>query len=211
LPSGTQWALAADVYVPIENFDFTGEFIYASTNTREAVDGYQLSPFTERTGDLKGYGWYAQASYWIIGDHDIVGYPSYARPLHVDLTKPQKPAQHGLQVLAKFEQLKLTYRSASRSGTADATKSPDGDINVNALEFGVNYWATKHLRVGVNYGLYSFPDSAPLTPSANGGPQQTSAQRAVAPGQLLAKGVDDTARDSSHTLNEISLRVGVQF
>ncbi len=56
-----------------------------------------------------------------------------------------------------------------------------------------------------------FPDSAPLTASEAGGPVQTSTQRAVAPAQLLAKGVDDSARDSAHTLNEVQVRVGVQF
>ena len=82
---------------------------------------------------------------------------------------------------------------------------------MDTVEFGINYWATRHLRVGFNYSLYLFPDSAPLTASSAGGPVQTSTQRAVAPGQVLAKGVDDTARDSSHTLNELSVRVGVQF
>jgi len=40
---------------------------------------------------------------------------------------------------------------------------------------------------------------------------QSQTQRAVAPGQLLAAGVDNGARDSGHTLNEVSARVGVQF
>jgi hypothetical protein len=104
----------------------------------------------------------------------------------------------------------LTYEGNSRGGRLDA-RTPDGDINVNAIELGVNYWLTRHLRVGINYTLYSFPDSAPLTATTTGGPVQSSAQRAVAPGQLLAKGVDDTARDSGQTLNEMQLRVGVQF
>ena len=82
---------------------------------------------------------------------------------------------------------------------------------MNAVEFGLNYWATKHLRVGFNYDLYMFPGSAPVSPTVAGGPQQTSAQRAVAPAQLLAKGSDDGARSTGHTLNELSVRVGVQF
>jgi hypothetical protein len=44
-----------------------------------------------------------------------------------------------------------------------------------------------------------------------GGAVQSSGQRAVAPSQLLAKGVDDSARNSNHTLNELQLRFGVQF
>jgi phosphate-selective porin len=210
MPSTGQWAFAGDLYLPIENFDVTGEFIYGVDNTREAVDGYQLSPFTQRLGDLKGYGWYAQAGYWIIGDHDIIGYPSYGRPIHVDLAQPQRKHTQGLQALAKFEQLHLTYDGAARGGTDDS-KTPNGDIKVNTVEFGLNYWATKHLRFGFNYDLNIFPDSAPVSPTTAGGPQQGPQQRAVAPAQLLAKGSDDGARSSGHTLNELSVRVGVQF
>jgi phosphate-selective porin len=210
LPSATQWAVATDLYVPIDGFDFTSEFIYASSQTREAVDGLQLSGFNERTGTFKGYGWYAQVGYWIAGSREIVGHPSYGKPIHVDLTKPQPPPKQGLQALAKFEQLRLSYASADRGGKPDA-KTPDGDIAVDSFEVGLNYWATKHLRIGVNYDLYSFPDSAPASPTAAGSPSQTPSQRAVAPAQLLPKGVDTTARDSAHTLNEVSVRVGVQF
>jgi phosphate-selective porin len=210
IPSAEQWGLAGDVYVPWDGFDFTGEFVYLNDNTREAVDGFQISRFTERTGKLYGYSWYAQASYWLVGSHDIIGYPSYGRPIHVDLSKPQQPPQHGVQVLAKFEQLHLTYDGASRSGVANP-KTPNGDINVQDVELGINYWATRHLRVGLNYTVYMFPDSAPVSASSKGGPVQSSGQRALAPGQLLAAGVDDGARDGGHTLHEISARVGVQF
>jgi hypothetical protein len=210
MPSSSQWALGADVYAPIGKLDIMGEVIYLNENTREAVDGYQLSPFTERLGGLTGVGWYAQVGYWIFGDQEIIGPPSYGRPIHVDLTKPQKRPQEGLQAMVKFEQLLLNYNGNSRSGALDSL-TPNGNINVDALEFGVNYWATKHLRVGLNYSYYAFPSSAPTTASSPGGPVQGSTQRAVAPGQLLAKGVDDGARDGGHDLHEIQARVGVQF
>jgi phosphate-selective porin len=210
IPSSSQWALAADLYAPIGKLDLMGEFVYVSENTREAVDNFQLSPFTERTGALTGYGWYAQVGYWIIGDQEIVGPPTNGRPIHVDLTRPQKRPREGVQALAKFEQLHLTYQGNSRGGALGAL-APNGDINVEALELGVNYWATKHLRVGVNYSYYVFPSSAPTTATERGGPVQGPGQRAVAPGQLLAKGVDDSARDGGHDIHEIQLRVGVQF
>jgi hypothetical protein len=210
LPSGSQSAVAGDVYVPAGNFDFTGELVYVDYDTREAVDGLQLSPFTERLGQLKGYGYYAQASYWIVGDHNILGYPSYQRPIHVDLQTSQRPAQHGLQAVGRFEQLHVSYAGSSRGGTDDA-KTPSGDVDVTSFTLGVNYWATRHLRVSVDYGFYLFPDSEPVTPSSAKGPVQTSAQRAVSPAQNLPKGADDGARDGGHTLHEISARIGVQF
>jgi hypothetical protein len=210
MPSSDQWGIAGDVYLPIYNFDFTGEFIWNVYDTREAVDGYQISKYTERAGELKGYGWYAQIGYWIVGNHDLIGAPTYGRPIHVDLSKPQVPPEHGLQVLAKFEQLALTYQGAQRAGKNDPN-TPNGDIRVNTLEFGVNYWATKHLRVGLNYTADFFPSAAPTTASSKGGPVQSSTQRAIAPGQALAAGVDDSARNSADILHEVQARVGVQF
>lgn len=104
----------------------------------------------------------------------------------------------------------MTYTGNSRGGTLDPL-TPDGDINVDTVEFGLNYWATKHLRVGINYSVFLFPSSAPTTATEAGGPVQGPGQRAVAPGQLLAKGVDDGARDNGHDVHEIQVRVGVQF
>jgi hypothetical protein len=210
MPASSQWALAGDVFLPVGNLDLTAEFVYQHEDTREAVDGFQLSPFTERTGDLSGYGWYVQAGYWIFGDRDIIGPPSYGRPIHVDLTKPQKRPQEGVEVLAKFEQLHLTYAGNSRGGALDSL-TPNGNIDVDALGLGANYWATKHLRVGVNYSVFFFPNSEPVTPSSPGGPVQGPDQRAVAPGQLLVRGVDDGSRNSGHDIHEIQVRVGVQF
>lgn len=210
LPSAKQAAVGAELYVPIDGFDLQGEIIYSYQETREAIDGYQLSPFTERTGTLEGYGYYVQAGYWIVGNRDIVGLPSYGRPLHADLAAPAKPAKHGLQALARFEKLMLSYAGATRGGLLDP-KTPNGDIEVNAITLGVNYWATRHLRFGVNYGVYQFPGSAPVTASTRGGPVQTPSQRAVAPAQSLTPGADDDARDNGHSVHELQARFGVQF
>jgi hypothetical protein len=162
IPSGAQVAVAGDLYVPVGNFDFTGEVVYADYETREAVDGMQLSPFTERLGELKGYGYYAQASYWVVGDHEVIGHPSYGRPIHLDLTKPQQRAIHGFQLVARVDQLALKYSGSSRGGTDDG-KTPTGDVKVTSFTVGANYWATRHLRVSVNYGYYDLPSRSPVT------------------------------------------------
>src|SRR5262249_37748326 len=60
IPSAEQGAVAADVFVPLDRIDVTSEIVYAVTNTREADDGYQLSPFTDRTTRLAGYAYYVQ-------------------------------------------------------------------------------------------------------------------------------------------------------
>jgi hypothetical protein len=104
----------------------------------------------------------------------------------------------------------MNYEGASRGGKSDS-KTPNGDIDVTSFTLGINYWATRHLRVSLDYGAYFFPGSEPTTATETGGPAQSAAQRAIAPGQYLAKNVDNTARDGGHGINEISARFGVQF
>jgi hypothetical protein len=162
LPSSAQQAFGADLYLPVGNFDFTGEVVYAKDDTREAVDGFQISPFTERLGALEGWGYYAQAGYWILGDHDVLGPITYGRPIHVDLKTPQQAARHGLQVVARVDQLALTYRGSARGGVDDA-KTPNGDVKVTSVALGLNYYATRHLRVSLNYGYYDLPVRSALS------------------------------------------------
>ena len=145
-----------------------------------------------------------------MGERSLINYPSVGKPLHLDLERPQRPAAHGVQLVARYERLHASYDGSRRGGTDDAL-TPTGDIDVHGFSAGVNYWATRHVRVSVDYSGYLFPDSAPTSASANGKPAQTAAQRASAPGQLLAKGVNDSARDRAHALHEVQARVGVQF
>jgi hypothetical protein len=161
IPSAEQGAVAADVFVPIERFDLSSEIVYAVTNTREADDGYQLSAITDRTTRLAGYAYYVQAGVWIMGGRDIIGPPSYGKPLKVDLASAQKKPKQGLQLLAKVEGLHVAY-SGARTGQLDP-KTPIGDIDVTSVAFGANYWATRHLRVGLDYSFYDFGGRAATT------------------------------------------------
>ena len=210
LPSAVQTGLAFDAYVPLGHFDLTGEAVYIDDHTREAVDGYQLSPFTERTGALQGTTGYVSVGYWFLGDRSLIGFPSSGKPNHLDLHTVGEGPSHGLEVLLKGEDLVLTYDGASRGGSLDP-KTPDGRIHVLSATAGANYWATKHVRVSVNYSVYDFPGSEPVTASSSGGPTQTSAQRAIAPAQNLIAGADDAARNGGHVLHELAMRVGIQF
>jgi hypothetical protein len=210
IPSGAQQAFAGELRVPVaEVFDVTSELVAVSNGTREAVDTFQ-STNTERFGTMKGYAYYVQLGFWPIGNQDIQGPPGYENPTHVDLAKKDSAPKRALQLLVKWEQLHVDYDSAARAGTPDA-KNVDGTIKVNALSLGANYWATKHLRMSVNYVLDTFPDSAPTSASTAGGPTQGASQRAVAPAQTLPKGVNDSARDDGHVLHELLFRVAVAF
>ena len=199
LPSGTQVGLAGELRLPVSIVDLTSEVVYIKNNTREVQEGFQATPGRNlRLGDLHGLSYYVQAGIWF-GKRDISGLPGYENMTHVDFTKPDAPPAHAVQLLAKWEQVHLNYESASRAGTADA-KNADGAIKVNAFSLGVNYWASKHIRLTANYVLDVFPDSA-----AGG----SSANRALAPGNTLAKGLNDSARTGAHSLHEFLLRAAV--
>jgi hypothetical protein len=211
IPSNQQTTVAGEFYWPVSAVDLTSEFVYADHDTREARDGYQLVyPDTERYGSIKGFSYYAQLGVWLAGDRQYVRRPGYQDPPHIDFTKPLPPTTSSFELLAKFEQLHLTYASASRGGTANA-KSPDGDINVDVVSFGATYWVTRRVRLSLDYDLNIFPSSEPVAPSAVGDPKQTSSQRAVGPAQALGIGVDDTARENAHTLSELTARAQVAF
>jgi hypothetical protein len=211
IPSGTQEAFAGEIRLPIDMFDVTGEFVYVKNGTREALDGLEYK-FTERKGELKGYGYYAQLGFWPLGNRDINGQPGYENPAHIDFKKkdPEVPPR-ALQLLAKWEQINVSYSSASRSGAPNP--ATDGDIKVNAFTLGANYWATKHVRLTLNYVLNMFPDSAPTScpPGIPTCAKQSSAQRALAPGNRLDVGVNDDARLNAHVSHELLGRMAVAF
>jgi phosphate-selective porin len=211
IPSNEQITAAGEIYWPVSAVDITSELVYADHDTREARDGYQLVyPDTERYGTLKGYSYYVEVGVWLAGDRQYVRRPGYQDPPHINFAKPLPATTSSIELLAKFEQLHLTYASASRAGIADA-KSPDGDIDVDVVSFGASYWITRRVRLSLNYDWNIFPGSEPVTPAAVGDPKQSSSQRAVGPAQVLATGVDDTARENAHTLSEVTARAQVAF
>ena len=210
IPAGQQLGVAAELRVPFRWFDFTGEFVYGKNGTREAIEGYQATN-TERFGDMHGYAYYLQLGVWPLGNRDFNGIPGYENPPHVSFDKADDPEpRHALQLLAKWEQLKVTYASASVSGTPDS-KNIDGDIRIDAFSLGANYWFTRHVRLTANYVANLFPGSAPTKATTAGGPQQTSDQRAQAPGSTLAVGINDNARNTANVLHEVLFRVGVSL
>ena len=80
---------------------------------------------------------------------------------------------------------------------------------MNVFQLGANYWATKHIRLTVNYNANMFPGAAPSSASKAGDATWTSAQRAVAPGNTIDKGVNDDARNSASVLHELMFRFAV--
>ena len=161
IPSAWQSAAGADLFLPFDRFDLTtGVDRFRTSKTREAVDGAQLSPYTQRIGALTGFGGYVQFGVWVLGDRSIIGFPGTSKPLHIDLTRPSTVTPgSGVELLAKYEHLGVNYEGASRGGKND-TKTPNGTTADDTVSFGANYWATKHVRVTANYVANVFPNGS---------------------------------------------------
>ncbi len=200
LPSGAQVGFAGELRVPVGDFDLTAEYVQVNNHTRETADGDPTK--TWRRGALTGNAWYATVGWWPFGNRDVNGLPGYENPTHLDFSKkPAKSPPRALQVLVKYEQLRVKYDSASRDGSTPDAKNIDGDTKLDALTVGVNYWATKHVRFTLDWVMNRFPDSSDAP---------TSAQRAQAPGNA-AKTADADTRATAHVLHEVLGRVAIAF
>lgn len=197
LPSGAQIAGAAEIYVPLERFDVKGELVRIDEGRREAPQTDRS--LTARHGSLSGTGTYLQLSYWPVGRPRINGHPAGRA---MGLRPPRDhgaEAPFGLQLVLRGEVIRLAYDANDRSARADdgGLSARTTNVRVNALQFGVNYWATKHVRVTAEYSLYHFP-GAPSAAGAN------MSNQAAAPG-ARAPSNDATA----NTLHEVSFRLGL--
>jgi phosphate-selective porin len=200
IPSGAQLTAAAELRVPMNSFDFTFEGIYGTENTREAQDANLFQ--SVRYGNLESFGYYAQVGWWPLGNAYVNGIPGDESLTSIDFGKPDKPPASALQFLARWEQLFARYEGNQNGGTTPS--DIDGKIKANALSVAATYWLGRVLRVSVNYGINWFPGSAPNS-------AWTREQRAQAPGNTLAPGVDDAARARAHVLHELLGRVQVAF
>jgi len=198
-PYRGQLAIAGEVYVPFERFDVRGEFVYVNEGRREvsAVDADgKAVPASERgatlrSGALRGWGGYAQVSWWVCGSPRISGNPA---GLYGVLKVPEglgKQLPYALQLVLRGEMMRLNYDSNSRSGDLGTISAKTDNIFVNVYQAGLNYWATKHIRLSAEYSLYQFP----------GKPGQTN--------QAVAPGVKSKAAPDASVLHELSFRLGL--
>jgi hypothetical protein len=161
IPSGLQTQVGGELRLPISVFEVRGEAYYVGNDTREAVDGAQLTS-TERLGRMSGAGWYLQLSAWPWGDAFVNGDPGLFRPYAVDPARePQRPKK-GLEVAAVVGGVHADYQGAARGGAADSnTQSTQTGSKIDILEYGfaINYWYTQFIRASVNYIAYHTPGS----------------------------------------------------
>lgn len=187
MPDAAQFAGSLELYAPFERFDIKGEVVYVNEGRREALLTDRLT--TLRKGTFSGAGGYLQLSWWPLGSVRVNGNPAgyYGlTKLPKDLGK-QDP--YGLQLVARAELMRLNYDGNARFGTeATGNYAATSNIDVNAFQFGVNYWATKHIRLSAEYSLYDVPSSD---------------NQAVAPGRKI------NAASDAEVLHEISFRLGL--
>lgn len=241
IPANTQIAAAGELRLPIGVFDLTSEVVYVDNGTREAADGYQnqnpaYAPGTLGFGHMHGFGYYVLGGAWLFGPRTGGRIGEVFKPMHLDLSKPNTPSEGALQALVRWEQMNLRYDGYSQTSPLTAKGAPaftgvgpyDGDIKVNALSIGLNYWATKLIRLTGQWTTYMFPGSAPTTPTQPGGPVCNAtgcSNRAAAPAQSLPAMPQSApaspnpvvpqsqleARDQGHSLHELLFRAQVAF
>jgi hypothetical protein len=197
LPAGGQLALGGELRVPLWRFDLRSEAYWVHNQTREAIDGYQLTN-SERFGQVRGVGWYAQLSVWAAGDTFITPDPGLSRR-PVKTNRAKQPAfKHGLEIVALISGVHAEYDGAGRSGEYDS-KTPGAPgtatkIDIFQYGFGANYWVTRMFRASVNYNLYHTPKSG------------TADNQAVVPGNTVKEKDPD-----AHMIHEVSARIGLTF
>ena len=195
LPSDAQAAIGGELRTQFSIVSLSGEAYYVHNNTREAVEGYQLTN-TERLGTISGAGWYGQVTVWPAGDPFIPPEPGGSRTRALDLSKRGERPKRGLELLGIVGGVNAKYDGAARGGAAD-TKAPATDITMYQFGLGATWWQTKHIRLMANYTAYYTPSSG------------SSANAAVVPSNIEK----DTSGKvgTGHLLHEIGGRVSISF
>jgi Phosphate-selective porin O and P len=195
LNSGAQNAIGGELRLRGTNVAFQGEIYYVNNNTREAVDGFQLTN-TERLGTLSGLGWYAELSAWPFGSAFIPPEPGNNQPRQLDVEKRERP-RRGLQLIGIVGGVNATYKGGSRGDGRVEPTTPSADITVYQYGLGAQYWQTKHVRFALNYILYHTPESG--KPAEN---------LAVVPDNLK---IGSALPGNGHLLHEFGARLSLSF
>jgi hypothetical protein len=178
IPSAGQNAVGGELRLPLyPRQELRGEVYYVANNTREAVEGYQLTN-NERFGQVRGVGWYVQLSTWVNrispsfdwrGDAYVSGDDvGLVRPTRLDFSKKPEALKRGLEVVVLYAGIDASYDGASRGGEYDASTPGNTSaagragktITVHQTGFGLNYWHSSYIRATVNYFFYVTPDSS---------------------------------------------------
>lgn len=193
LTSGLQKAIGGEVRVPVSRLDLRFEFVALSKDTRETEVGKETAS-SERFGTFTGSAFYGQIGVWLLGS-SALGQPDpgvfrAARPLKFP-RGDRHVAPHGLEALARVENLSLTYRSNDRGRRANEALAEE-KVRATVLGAGLRYWATMHANFFASYTFTHLPES------------DTPNNRAVSPGNRVGL-------PGAHNVHEVGLRAQMQF
>ncbi|HZL19334.1 MAG TPA: porin [Polyangia bacterium] len=177
-------AFAGELNAPIDHkYGLRGELVWkdsplsadniASTGTGTIIGG----------ADLKGYSFYGEAWYWLLGDDRIIGDQQGLEPFSRYRKFGVKPVQDGLMLTVRYEHL-------DEDLTADADVANLGNVlgmtngtktKLDSYELGLNYWHSKRFRVTGNYVINHFGgDTALVRGLANKNEQEFLFRFAIA-------------------------------
>jgi hypothetical protein len=199
IPSGAQNQIGGELRAPLGPFDLRAEVHYVANGTREAVDGFQLTPTNaERLGLISGIGAVGSLTWWALGDEHLTGDPGRMPPPTINLKK--KPdLRKGLALTAYGSAIVADYDANQRGGADDPTTpasdgNPQSSLDVIQLGFDASYWHTRHVRLAIDYSAY-------LTKGAGSDGGLTRV-----PGNL-----NDGADADASSIHEITSRVQLWF
>ena len=201
LPSGEGYAAGGELRLPFDlpggrAIDVRGEAYWVHNDTREAIEGYELTN-TERFGRMQGGGWTATVSVWHWGDSFVSGEPGIMRPPTIDLVAA-RPLLRGLELYLLGSGIAANYSGATREDSQPDANTPSANIAIYQLGGGAQYWYGTNLRVGLQYLLYYAPDS--------GDPRRNQAVVA----SNVSAGRDGT-QGGANVQHELSGRIAVSF
>ncbi len=164
-----QRALAFELFVPLRRFELRAEALLVRDERREVDTRAPVVNNTERAGTLKGYSFYVEAGYTFFGQPRYAGNPGHYAPINV---RPR--SMRSLTATLRYEQISLDYDSIARSyddtgvlipgvkrGALDAQTT---ELRLHVMQAAVSYWATRHLRVVLQWSGYFFPEGTQLVP-----------------------------------------------
>jgi hypothetical protein len=183
LPSGAQRMIGADIVLQLGDFSLQAEGAYIDFGRREATRTAPNVEDTLRSGSLSGPLYYATLGYWIYGGTPALKNLRWDEPLFkLGGKKKEQPFQTSVQLLARWEQLFLSYDSTSRSALGVERGLLDQQtqrLRADILQIRLEAWMSTRFLLAGEWSLYGFPG----TPT-RGDPRRLDNQ-ALAPGAVI--------------------------
>jgi hypothetical protein len=168
-PFGNDLRWAVELDVPIKWVGFRFELVKQNIELAEYYDlpvpnaaalkrnGPIRGNGSPQSANLDGYSYYIELYGWLLGDVTFLEQPGVEPMPHLKEFKTAKRPKWGLMLALKYEHLQMDMNNLPNYLPVDPmtmmpkTDTAQGHYSVDAVEFGVNAWGTKHVRLTFNY------------------------------------------------------------